>query len=32
MYFTQTKLRYQWIKEALTRFAQKTIARFQKTK
>jgi hypothetical protein len=32
MYFTQTKLRYQWIKEALTRFAQKITGLFQKTK
>lgn len=32
MYFTQTKLRYQWIKEALTRYAQKITERFQRTK
>ena len=32
MFYTQIKQKFQWIKEALTRFAQKTIARFQKTK
>ena len=32
VYFTQTKLRYQWIKEALTSFGQKIAARFQRTK
>jgi len=32
MYFTQIKQSYQSIKEMVIRFAQKTIARFQKTK
>jgi len=32
MYFTQTKLRYQWIKEELIRFAQKIAGFFQRKK
>ena len=32
MYFTQIKQKFQWIKEALTRFGQKIAARFQRTK
>ena len=32
MFYTQIKQKFQSIKEALTRFAQKTIARFQRTK
>ena len=32
MFYTQIKQKFQSIKEALTRFAQKTIARFQRMK
>jgi len=32
MFFTLIKQKFQWIKEALTRFGQKTSARFQRTK
>ena len=32
MFFTQTKLSYQWIKEELTRFGQKITGFFQRTK
>jgi hypothetical protein len=32
MFYTQTKLRYQWIKEELTRFGQKITGLFQRTK
>ena len=32
MFYTQIKQKFQWIKEALTRFAQKITGLFQKTK